>query len=111
HAPDRARVALEGEDFLAGDGVPHPHGPILAGRGKAATLGAECQAQNRARVTLEGTEFELAEALEVIPFKATQVAGTLQLVLAEPLLDQTDLAGVPVQARQLHVRRIIALVA
>src|SRR5262249_41664637 len=113
HAPDPVRVTFEGEGFLPGGRVPDLHGLITTGGSEAAAVRAECHATDRVCVSFKGPEVELAKALEIVPFKSTQVGiiRPLWLLLPEPLLDQAHLARFRFEARQFHLGRVIPPVA
>src|SRR5262249_8985127 len=57
HAGDPVRVPGEGEGFLAGVRVPHPHRPVNAAAGAAPAVGAQGHAEAPARVSLQGQDF------------------------------------------------------
>ena len=57
HAVDLAGVPLEGESFLAGLGVPHLDGVVLAAADQAFAVGAEGHAEDPAGVPFEGKDF------------------------------------------------------
>src|SRR5438128_11161069 len=72
HATNTFFVRPEDDPFLAGGRLPDPHGPIPAGGGETASVWAEHDPSDRARVPPERTQVEL-QAVEIVPFETTQI--------------------------------------
>ena len=100
----RAGVPLEGEDFLAGRGVPHLHRPVPAGGGEPLAVGAERHARDSAGVPLEGDVARGHLSLPVEPLETSAIDAALvgRKLLDEPLLQEFAVIVLPVPLDEIH---------
>ena len=73
-AIEDARVAAEGPQGVAGD-VPEPHLVVHPRRGEQATVRAEGDIHDRARMRLEARGLEVGDGVEVVPLEPAEVVG------------------------------------
>src|SRR5947209_8064634 len=102
-------MTLEGGQLLTRCPVPDLHRAVKAPRGQAPVVRVERYTRHLTGMALEGQQFGIAQAGQVVPLKPAQIsAGDLRGDLLEQLASQDEIVVMPGTLGHSHSDRIRA---